>query len=232
MSEVNLEILFQSKMINISVNKKENEKELYKKFIDELKSKLDIKDNDKNNDKDKKLSYKLMTMNTKEMYIIVNEDNFLEILNEKTKEGKIKFFLDIVEEEENLIEPLEENMLGGINKNNENTDDFNDKLSLSGSNEFNLENNKADKKDSKIESNNNLENNIINENDINSEDIKNNTINDNKKELTSNNNNENNKNENIIMKINPLSTTKLKDNYNDLDLNMINNNKDNIKDKN
>jgi len=36
-----------------------------------------------------------MTLNTKEMYLIVNEDNFENIIKEKTKEGIIKLFLDI-----------------------------------------------------------------------------------------------------------------------------------------
>ena len=166
-----------------------------------------------------------MTMNTKEMYLIVNEDNFSEIINEKTKEGKIKLFLDIVEEkEENLIEPLEE-MLGGINKNNENIDDFNDKLSLSGSNELNLINNEVDKKNSQKENKISLENKNNNENDINNEIINNNIISDNKKELPLNSNsNEYNKNENIKILISPQTSTKLKNN-NDIDLdNIINNN--------
>jgi len=94
------------------------------------------------------------------MYLIINEDNFLEVINEKTKDGKIKLFLDIGEEkEDNSIEPLGEGMMSGLNKkNDDDDDDFNDKLSLSGSNEIKIKEEK--KLDNKI--NNEEENNIIN----------------------------------------------------------------------
>ena len=36
------------------------------------------------------------------MYLLINEDNFLEVINEKTKDGKIKLFLDIGEEKEDI----------------------------------------------------------------------------------------------------------------------------------
>ena len=91
-----------------------------------------------------------MAMNTKEIYLMINKDNFNQIINEKTKEGIIKLFLDISneKEEEDVIEPLGQNMISGINNKNYNDDgdDFNDKLSLSDSNENNIiEKNDIDK---------------------------------------------------------------------------------------
>ena len=157
----NVEVLFQNKTFNISVDKKENNKETYNYFIEKLKSQLEAKDKDKNK------VYKLMTINTKEMYLIINENNFVDILKENTKEGKIKFFLDIIEEkEENIIEPLDEDMLGGINKKNDEGDDFNEKLSITDSNEFNslkIENEKTNSEKNKKYSGND----ILNENNIN-----------------------------------------------------------------
>ena len=153
---MNIEVLFETKTYNISINKEE--KDLYNKFIDALKIKIDKKEKD-----NKKLEYKLMSINTKEMYLIINEDNFLEILNEKTKEGKIKLFLDIVEikEEDNLIQPLEEDMIGGINIKNDDADDFNEKLSLSRSNEIITIKNKDVEKENIVDLGN--KNNIKNE---------------------------------------------------------------------
>ena len=139
MSNVNIEILFQSKTFNIIVNKEGNSKEIFNKFIEQLKNELNIKENN--------IIFKLLTINTKEMYL-VNEDNFSTILNEKTQEEKIKLFLELGDEKENKIEPLEEDMLGGIKKIIDEGDDFNDKLSLSGSNE--ITNNIIDKKDESI----------------------------------------------------------------------------------
>ena len=153
MSNVNIEILFQTKSINIDLNKDGNKKEIFNKFIEQLKKEI-------NYNTDKNSIFKLMTLNTKEMYLIVNEENFLEVMNEKTKDKKIKLFLDIGDEkEDNSIEPLGEGMMSGLNmKNDDVDDDFNDKLSLSGSNEIKITEEK--KLENKI--NNDEENNIIN----------------------------------------------------------------------
>ena len=142
MSNVNIEVFYQSKTIQISLNKEDNEKELYNIFIDQLMKELNIND--------EKSVFKLMAMNTKEMYLMINKDNFNQIINEKTKEGIIKLFLDISneKEEDDVIEPLGQNMISGINNKNYNDDgdDFNDKLSLSDSNENNIiEKNDIDK---------------------------------------------------------------------------------------
>ena len=183
MSNANIEILFQSKTINLTFSNKINEKDLYNKFIQQIRKEINFKEENKNS------IFKLMTMNTKEMYLIVNEDNFFDIINEKTKEGKIKLFLDIVDEkEENLIEPLEEGILGGINKKNDDGDDFNEKLNLSDSNEFS-QNNKIIIKKEKIS-----ENNI----NLNSENTINNNIQKDNKNLINNVKNENSINNNII----------------------------------
>ena len=153
MSNVNIEILFQTKSINIDLNKDGNKKELFNRFIEQLKKEINYNTN-------KNSIFKLMTLNTKEMYLIVNEDNFFEVINEKTKDKKIKLFLDIGDEkEDNSIEPLGEGMMSGLNmKNDDGDDDFNDKLSLSGSNEIKITEEK--KLDNKI--NNDEENNINN----------------------------------------------------------------------
>ena len=142
MSNVKIEVFYQTKTIQISLNKEDKEKELYNIFIDQLKKELNIND--------EKSVFKLMAMNTKEMYLMINKDNFNQIINEKTKEGIIKLFLDISneKEEDDVIEPLGQNMISGINNKNYNDDgdDFNDKLSLSDSNENNIiEKNDIDK---------------------------------------------------------------------------------------
>ena len=212
-TNINIEVLFETKTYNISLNKEE--KDIYNKFIEELKSKIDKKENDEN-----KLKYKLMSINTKEMYLIINEANFLEILNEKTKEGKIKLFLDIVEEkeDENIIQPLEEGMIGGINVKNDDIDDFNEKLSLSGSNVKHNDEMKEDKIDFG-------DNNIKNENielkplitsSLKQEDNKLNT-----NLISYNNNNEINQNQNI-------KNDEGKKNITDDNLNNKNNNINNI----
>ena len=173
MSNVNVEILFQTKSINIVLNKDGNKKEIFNKFIEQLKKEI-------NYNTDKNSIFKLMTLNTKEIYLIINEDNFLEVINEKTKEGKIKLFLDIGDEkEDNSIEPLGEGMMSGLNmKNDDDDDDFNDKLSLSGSNEIKIKEEK--KLDNKInnEGENNI-NNIIDKKDSNIEIVNGNKINNN-----------------------------------------------------
>ena len=170
MSNVNIEVFYQTKTIQISLNKEDKEKELYNIFIDQLKKELNIND--------EKSVFKLMAMNTKEMYLMINKDNFNQIINEKTKEGIIKLFLDISneKEEDDVIEPLGQNMISGINNKNYNDDgdDFNDKLSLSDSNENNIiEKNDIDKTNNeKIENIKNIdkENNINNINNINNTD--------------------------------------------------------------
>jgi len=68
---------------------------MFNKFIEQLKKEI-------NYNTDKNSIFKLMTLNTKEMYLLINEDNFLEVINEKTKDGKIKLFLDIGEEKEDI----------------------------------------------------------------------------------------------------------------------------------
>ena len=194
LSNSTVEVLFQNKTFNISVDKKQNKKEIYNDFIEKLKRLLEVKDKEKNK------IYKLMTINTKEIYLIINENNFKDILNENTKEGKIKLFLDIIEEkDENIIEPLDEDMLGGIKKKNDDGDDFNDeKLNLpSDSNEF--KSLKIEDKEKNSQKNKQNYGKEINENN-------NNNINyDNKKEINCNNSSENLKNEELKMVIAPIS---------------------------
>ena len=213
MSNVNIEILFQSKTFNIIVNKEGNSKEIFNKFIEQLKNELNIKENN--------IIFKLLTINTKEMYL-VNEDNFSTILNEKTQEEKIKLFLELGDEKENKIEPLEEDMLGGIKKIIDEGDDFNDKLSLSGSNE--ITNNIIDKKDESIINDKKDLDEKNKEDKLNNIKNENNIINENNKNINNNDNN-----------INTLINNKNNENYiknNDDDKNQIDIENNKIENKN
>ena len=104
MSDIKFEILYQTKTIIVILSFEENEKVLFNKFIEQIKKELDIKDIN-----NKKEIFKIMTLNTKEMYLIVNEDNFESIIKEKTKDGIIKLFLDIdfVDEIEQINNKIE-----------------------------------------------------------------------------------------------------------------------------
>ena len=162
MSDIKFEILYQSKTIFLIINKDENDNNLFKKFIEQLKKELNIIDTDK------KTIFKIMTLNTKELYLIVNEDNFSNIIKEEKNNDIIKLFVD--------IEFMEEkNEIKNKNKIIEEDDDFNEEISLS---IFDKKNkiNSDEKIDKKIiieeRSNNiinkenqekNINNNIINE---------------------------------------------------------------------
>ena len=75
-----------------------------------------------------------MTLNTKEMYLIVNEDNFENIIKEKTTEGIIKLFLDIdFENNEKKEEPKEIKKI-------DDEEDFNETINLSNLNKIDLNN--------------------------------------------------------------------------------------------
>ena len=127
MSDIKFEILYQSKTIIVIIKAEENEKNLFNKFIQQLKKELDI------NDPNKKVIFKLMTLNTKEMYLIVNEDNFDNIIKEKTNDGIIKLFLDInFEEELNNTNNQNKNEIKKIEE-----EDFNETISLSNLNKDN-----------------------------------------------------------------------------------------------
>ena len=167
MSNKKFEILYQSKTIFVILNVEENEKNIFNKFIEQLKKELDI------NDQSRKVEFKLMTLNTSEMYLIVNEENFESIANEKTQEGIIKLFLDIIDE--NKEENIEQEE---IKKIEEEEEDFKETISLSS-----LNNNNNIINEGKIENkiiNDQEENNINNDNNniniINNEDNFNNNI--------------------------------------------------------
>ena len=128
MSDIKFEILYQAKTIFVILKIQEDTKNLFNKFIEQLKKELNI------NDPDKKAIYKLMTLNTKDMYSIVNEDNFEKIIKEKTTEGIIKLFLDI--DFEGNSEQVNEPKV--INKIDE-EDDFNETINLTNLNKINLD---------------------------------------------------------------------------------------------
>ena len=127
MSDIKFEILYQSKTIIVIIKPEENEKNLFNKFIQQLKKELDI------NDPNKKVIFKLMTLNTKEIYLIVNEDNFDNIIKEKTNEGIIKLSLDInFEDELNNTNNQNKNEIKKIEE-----EDFNETISLTNLNKDN-----------------------------------------------------------------------------------------------
>ena len=148
MSDIKFEILYQTKTIIVILSFEENEKVLFNKFIEQIKKELDIKDIN-----NKKEIFKIMTLNTKEMYLIVNEDNFENIIKEKTKDGIIKLFLDI----DFVDEIVQINNKNEIKKIEE--DDFNEEISLSNFNEKNIINEK-EKIENKI-INEKIDNNIV-----------------------------------------------------------------------
>ena len=84
MSDIKFEILYQSKTLFVILNKEENDNNLFNKFIEQLKKELNIIDTNK------KAIFKIMALNAKEMYLIVNEENFSNIIKEKAKNEIIK----------------------------------------------------------------------------------------------------------------------------------------------
>ena len=168
MSDIKFEIFYQSKTIIVILKIEEKEKNLFNKFIEQLKKELNINENDKITE------FKIMTLNTNEMYLIVNEDNFENIIKEKTKDGIIKLFLDINYEEK--IEKL--NIQNEIKKIEED-DDFDETISLN-----NTDKNKKINKDGQNEEQKNYEINDV-KIDIKNDNI--NIINNEKKENQNNN---------------------------------------------
>ena len=134
MSDIKFEILYQSKIKIVILNEEENEPNLFNTFIEKIKKELEIKDTN-----NKKAIFKIMTLNTKEMYLIVNEDNFENIIKEKTNEGIIKLFLDIDYEDE-IKKPDTKNEKEKIEEN-----DFNEEINLSIFNKNNQINNRKGK---------------------------------------------------------------------------------------
>ena len=185
MSDIKFEILYQARTLFVILKLQENIKNLYNQFIEQLKKELNIED------PNKKAIYKLMTLNTKEMYLIVNEDNFENIIKEKTTEGIIKLFLDIdFENNEKKEEPKEIKKI-------DDEEDFNETINLSNLNKIDLNNQinidekkdceeeKLDEQEEKIDNindNGNKINNINNKENFNlinndNQDINNNIIN-------------------------------------------------------
>ena len=177
MSDIKFEILYQTKTIIVILNLEDNNTNIFNKFIEQLKKELDI--NDTNN----KVIYKIMTLNTKEMYLIVNEDNFENIIKEKSNDGIIKLFLDIDYEDE--IDQLK--IKNEMNKGKEikEDEDFNEDISLSNlikDNQINKEQENENKNLDKNNINNEIDNhiNIINNDQLDFSNF--NIINDYKKE--------------------------------------------------
>ena len=209
MSDIKFEILYQSKTIFVIINKDENDNNLFKKFIEQLKKELNIIDTDK------KTIFKIMTLNTKELYLIVNEDNFSNIIKEEKNNDIIKLFVD--------IEFMEEkNEIKNKNKIIEEDDDFNEEISLSIFDKKNKINSdeKIDKKIIIEERSNNIINKENQEKNIN-----NNIINEDNHILLKkeNINSQLNQNQNIMNEINIIDSRKdiINKNKNNPNLNLI-----------
>ena len=222
MSDIKFEILYQSKTLFVILNKEENDNNLFNKFIEQLKKELNIID------ASKKAIFKIMALNAKEMYLIVNEENFSNIIKEKAKNEIIKLFLDI----EFLDEKKE---IKNENKKIDEDDDFNEEISLSLFDKTNIINNdkKIEKKinNDKQENNNNI--NIINEDNQISLKKENNKIQLDSKIINENINinpnkdiiNENNKSKSQedISLLNPLNINNENNNINQINIKESNN---------
>ena len=216
MSDIKFEIFYQSKTIIVILKIEENEKNLFNKFIEQLKKELNINENDKITE------FKIMTLNTNEMYLIINEDNFENIIKEKTKDGIIKLFLDI-----NYEEKIEKLKIQNEIKKIEEDDDFDETISLN--------NTDKNKKINKEEKNEEQKNNEINDVKIDIKKDNINIINNDKKENQNNNKIEIIKEENLNKEKNnfELNTNIINESGNKIDINSnnsINNIQENNKD--
>ena len=187
---IQISVSYNSKEILIELENYELDEDIFTKFIDQLSEKIGQKNILSN--------FKLMAINTNIPYLLVEENNFWNILHEERKDGILKLFMNKQEknEEEKVDEGADELFLSGIKssssigKDNDDDDDFNDedfgqrdtfsekkeeKISKEEENDLN-NNNDSEKKEQKddIDIKDNI--NINNSNDINDNNFK---INDN-----------------------------------------------------
>ena len=189
---IQISVSYNSKEILIELENYELDEDIFTKFIDQLSEKIGQKNILSN--------FKLMAINTNIPYLLVEENNFWNILHEERKDGILKLFMNKQEknEEEKVDEGADELFFSGIKssssigKDNDDDDDFNDedfgqrdtfsekkeeKISKEEENDLN-NNNDSEKKEQKddIDIKDNI--NINNNNDINDNNFK---INDNLK---------------------------------------------------
>ena len=178
---IQISVSYNSKEILIELENYELDEDIFTKFIDQLSEKIGQKNILSN--------FKLMAINTNIPYLLVEENNFWNILHEERKDGILKLFMNKQEknEEEKVDEGADELFLSGIKssssigKDNDDDDDFNDedfgqrdtfsekkeeKISKEEENDLN-NNNDSEKKEQKddIDIKDNI--NINNSNDIN-----------------------------------------------------------------
>ena len=179
---IQISVSYNSKEILIELENYDLDEDIFTKFIDQLSEKIGQKNILSN--------FKLMAINTNIPYLLVDENNFWNILHEERKDGILKLFMNKQEkneEEEKVDEGADELFFSGIKsssnigKDNDDDDDFNDedfgqrdtfsekkeeKISKEEENDLN-NNNDSEKKEQKddIDIKDNI--NINNSNDIN-----------------------------------------------------------------
>ena len=229
---IQISVSYNSKEILIELENYELDEDIFTKFIDQLSEKIGQKNILSN--------FKLMAINTNIPYLLVEENNFWNILHEERKDGILKLFMNKQEknEEEKVDEGADELFFSGIKssssigKDNDDDDDFNDedfgqrdtfsekkeeKISKEEENDLN-NNNDSEKKEQKddIDIKDNI--NINNSNDINDNNFK---INDNlmlsendkkneKKELETKENEEKKNNIYLLEKVDDIEKDKEK----------------------
>ena len=229
---IQISVSYNSKEILIELENYELDEDIFTKFIDQLSEKIGQKNILSN--------FKLMAINTNIPYLLVEENNFWNILHEERKDGILKLFMNKQEknEEEKVDEGADELFFSGIKssssigKDNDDDDDFNDedfgqrdtfsekkeeKISKEEENGLN-NNNDSEKKEQKddIDIKDNI--NINNNNDINDNNFK---INDNlmlsdndkkneKKELETKENEEKKNNIYLLEKVDDIEKDKEK----------------------
>jgi hypothetical protein len=124
---IQISVSYNSKEILIELENYELDEDIFTKFIDQLSAKIGQKNILSN--------FKLMAINTNIPYLLVEENNFLNILHEERKDGILKLFMNKQEkneEEEKVDEGADELFFSGIKsssnigKDNDDDDDFND----------------------------------------------------------------------------------------------------------
>ena len=227
---IQISVSYNSKEILIELENYELDEDIFTKFIDQLSEKIGQKNILSN--------FKLMAINTNIPYLLVEENNFWNILHEERKDGILKLFMNKQEknEEEKVDEGADELFFSGIKssssigKDNDDDDDFNDedfgqrdtfsekkeeKISKEEENDLN-NNNDSEKKEQKDDID--IKDNINNSNDINDNNFK---INDNlmlsdndkkneKKELETKENEEKKNNIYLLEKVDDIEKDKEK----------------------
>jgi hypothetical protein len=87
MTEI-IEILYKGTEFQIELNK-QNRKYNFDSFLENLKEKI--------TDFTEKSSLKLMSINTKEPYLLINEDNFEDIINHERNGNNLKIIVNLTQ---------------------------------------------------------------------------------------------------------------------------------------